>query len=256
MTIGAQLYTVREFLKTPEAIATSLQRVAAIGYKTVHCSKLGPIDPHRLRALLDENGLTCVITHIDPERLLKDPDGVIAEHRVLGCDDIGMSIMPERYRGSLQGLQALVRDYRPIVARIRDAGLRFHYHNHDVELIRQGGQTLLDMLLEALPDAHLLLCAFWLQVGGGDPIDWIRRYSGRIRVAHLKDMAVCPGATGVGKSRMMKPVLEGNMNYRGIIDACREAGVSHLMVEQDECEGDPFDALAVSFRNLSALGLC
>ena len=256
MTIGAQLYTVRDFLRTPEEIAESLKKVAAIGYKTVHCSKLGPIDPRHLRDLLDANGLTCEITHIDPERLLQDIAGVIEEHRVLGCEDIGMSMMPERYRGSLDGLRALVRDYQPIAQTIRDAGMRFHYHNHDVEMIREGGRTLMEILLEELPDTYLLLCAFWLQVGGGNPIEWLHRYAGRIRVVHLKDMAVLPGATSVGKNRMMKPVLEGNMDYRGIIEACRETGVPYLMVEQDECEGDPFEALAISFRNLHSLGLC
>ncbi len=53
-----------------------------------------------------------------------------------------------------------------------------------------------------------------------------------------------------------KPVLEGNMNHLAILKACRQAGVQDLMVEQDECEGDPFEALSLSFRNLQSCGLC
>ena len=42
--IGAQLYTVRDFLRTPAEIRDSFRRVADIGYEAVQCSGLGPID--------------------------------------------------------------------------------------------------------------------------------------------------------------------------------------------------------------------
>lgn len=253
MNIGAQLYTVRDFTKTEEGIAETLRKVRAIGYRHVHCSALGPIEPARLHALLEENGLACVVTHTSPDRLLEMPDTVIEEHKVIGCDSIGMSMMPERYRGSLAGLKALIHDYRPVIRKIIDAGLSFHYHNHDVEFMRDGNRAFLDILLEEWPEAHLMMCAFWVQVGGGDPIEWVRRYGSRIQHVHMKDMAFAGEA--VGKGRIMTPVLEGNMNYRGFIEACRDTGaVQNLLVEQDDCNGiDPFECLAKSFNNLVAV---
>jgi len=252
MNIGAQLYTVRDFTQTEAGIASTLQKVREIGYRFVHCSRLGPIDPRRLRDLLDQNQLQCVVTHTDPERLLTDIEGVIEEHRVIACDSVGLSMMPERYRGSLEGLRAMIRDYTPSVRAVVDAGLSFHYHNHDIEFIRSGEQTLLDILLAEMPDVKLMMCAFWVQVGGGDPIDWIQRYSHRMRHVHLKDMAT--RAADVGCGRIMTPVLSGNMNYRGIIKACAKTKtIENLLVEQDECDGDPFDCLKVSFDNLAAL---
>lgn len=252
MNIGAQLYTVRDFTQTPEDIAQTLRKVRAIGYRYIQCSRLGPIEPSHLRDIIDANGLTCAVTHADPERLLTDVQGVIDEHRVLGCDSIGLSIMPERYRGSLEGLRAMIRDYTPVLRAILDAGLTFHYHNHDVEFIRAGKSTLLDILLEEMPELQLMMCAFWVQVGGGDPIDYIQRYGKRMRHIHLKDMATGAGSIGLG--RIMTPLLEGNMNYRGIVKACAETGhVENLLVEQDTCAGDPFDCLKVSYDNLVSL---
>ena len=252
MNIGAQLYTVRDFTQTEAGIASTLQKVSEIGYRFVHCSRLGPIGPSRLRDLLDQNGLQCVVTHTDPERILKDAAGIINEHRVLGCDSVGLSMMPERYRGSLEGLRAMIHDYTPSVRAILDAGLTFHYHNHDVEFIRSGHMTLLDILLAEMPEIKLMMCAFWVQVGGGDPIDWIERYGHRMRHVHLKDMATRPADVGCG--RMMMPVLEGNMNYRGIIKACAKTKtIENLLVEQDTCDGDPFECLRISFENLTAL---
>ena len=255
MDIGAQLYTVREFLKTPEAIGEALKKVRAIGYRHVHCSGLGPMEPKRLHDLLAENELTCVVTHMSPDRLLESPDAFIEDHRVIGCDSIGMSMMPERYRGSLDGLRQLINDYKPIIRKIVDAGLTFHYHNHDLEFTRDGNRTYLDILLEEWPDAYLMMCAFWVQVGGCDPIELTKRYGHRMVHVHVKDMAF--GQSSVGQGRIYTPVLEGNMNYRGIVEACRATGtVKNLLVEQDDCYGvDPFACLKVSYDNLMGLNI-
>ena len=255
MQVGAQLYTVRDFIQTPPDISASLKKVAAIGYRYVQCSKLGPIDPHHLRDLLDENGLTCLVTHVDPERMLQNIAGVIEEHRIIGCPDIGMSIMPKRYWGSAAGVRALIADYRPVVQQILDAGMHFHYHNHDLEYIREEGRALLDILLEEWPEAHLLLCAFWTQAGGADPVQCLQTYGDRIKHVHLKDMSC--GLRNGERVRLMQPVLEGNMDYRRLIDLCKEKGVEGLLVEQDDCNGlDPFECLKISFENLRGLGLC
>ena len=61
--IAAQLYTLREFTKTPADIASTLKRVRKIGYEAVQCSALGKIDPKELKNILDGEGLTCCATH-------------------------------------------------------------------------------------------------------------------------------------------------------------------------------------------------
>lgn len=255
MIIGAQLYTVRDFTQTETDIAYTLKKVSEMGYRSVHCSKLAPIDPQKLRDLLDENNLSCAITNVDSKRLLNDLPAVIREHQILGCTNIGLSIMPEQYRGSLEGVRAFVRNFKPIAQQIVDAGMHFHYHNHDVEFIREGSQTLMDILLEELPEANFLLCAFWAQVAGVNPLDLLERYGDRIEIVHLKDMAVRPDTKSVGDQRLMTPVLEGNMNYPAILAKCASMPtVTHALVEQDICQGNPFDCLHTSLRNIQRLG--
>jgi sugar phosphate isomerase/epimerase len=53
----------------------------------------------------------------------------------------------------------------------------------------------------------------------------------------------------------MFEVGEGNLNWPEIIEACRHAGVEYYAVEQDTCCRDPFESLAISLRNLKAMGL-
>lgn len=44
MRIGTQIFTVRDFCKTPEKLALSLKKVADIGYTTVQISGICPFE--------------------------------------------------------------------------------------------------------------------------------------------------------------------------------------------------------------------
>ena len=91
---AAQLYTVRDFTKTPEAIGTTLRKIKAIGFQAIQISGFGPIEPGRLAALVAELELDVCITHSPWERMRDDLDALIAEHRLLHCDTIGLGYLP------------------------------------------------------------------------------------------------------------------------------------------------------------------
>lgn len=57
MKIGAQLYTVRDYAQTVPDLAVTLRKIAEMGYRTVQCSQVGPIDPYLIKEMLDENNL-------------------------------------------------------------------------------------------------------------------------------------------------------------------------------------------------------
>ena len=60
---------------------------------------------------------------------------------------------------------------------------------------------------------------YWVQSGGGDPVDWIYQLDGRMRYIHFKDMAMS------GREQIFAPVGEGNLNWEKIITACEETAV-------------------------------
>ena len=55
--IAAQLYTLREFLKTPADMARTLKRVKKIGYDAAQISGVGPIEPAELRRIMLDAGV-------------------------------------------------------------------------------------------------------------------------------------------------------------------------------------------------------
>jgi len=245
MKIGAQLYTVREHTQTAADFAATIKKIAKIGYQYVQVSGIGPIPAQEVADICKSHGISIAITHTNPARIKDETEVVIAEHRIMGADYIGLGAIPHGYEFSAEGIRRFIADYTPVAEKIRAAGMYLMYHNHDFEFEKFDGKRMLDYMIEAFPQLGFTLDTYWVQAGGADPASWIKSLAGRVDVLHLKDMA------WAGGKQIMAEIMEGNLNWESIFAACSEAGVKYAMVEQDDCYGqDPFECLAKSYRNL------
>lgn len=250
--VAAQMYTLRDFLKTPKDITNSLKKVAQIGYKAVQLSGLGPMDPAELKKICDGEGLDICATHVGYDRLRDETESVIEEHKIYGCNYPAIGSLPGKYReGGADGYKQFAKEASEVGRKLSDAGLTFGYHNHSFELEKFEGRTALDILREESdPDVFQFeIDVYWIQHGGADPAAWIRKVKGRGDLVHVKDMEM------KGREQIFSEVGEGNLNWPSILEACREAGTRWHIVEQDRCQGDPFDSLGISLRNLAEMGL-
>lgn len=250
MQVGAQLYTVRTYTQNEKDLAFTLKQVAQMGYRTVQISAVGRNIPAKtIKKLCDDCGLSIVLTHTDVERMLGDIDGVIEDHEIMDCPYIGIGAMPERYRNK-EWVDHFVEDFKGVARAVAASGRLLMYHNHDLEFEKYDGKRIMDILLEGFTpeEMGITLDTYWVQAAGGDVCQWIRKLKDRIPCVHLKDMAV------VGHTPVMAPVLEGNMNFHGILEELKGSNCKYLLVEQDTCIGSPFDCLRQSYENLKKLG--
>jgi sugar phosphate isomerase/epimerase len=250
-SIAAQLYTLRDFTKTPEDIATTLARVKSIGYDAVQLSALGPIGPPELKKILDNEGLKVCATHISFERMRDDPQAVIDEHKLLECEYAAIGAMPPEYRNT-DGYHEFAKEASVVGKRLADGGVTFAYHNHSFEFSKSDGRSGLEVIYDESDPRYVQaeIDTYWIQHGGGDPADWVYKLAGRIPLLHLKDMVI-----GDNWEQLMAEVGEGNLNWPAILRAARDAGVVWYIVEQDVCQRDPFESLAISLRNLTEMGV-
>ena len=243
--IAAQLYTLRDFTKTPGDIAATLKKVRKIGYEAVQLSALGPIDVRELKRILDGEGLTVCSTHVDYFRIRDEMQSIVDEHSVLECKFVAIGGLPNEYRKGIEGYRRFAREASQVAGKLKKKGLVFGYHNHSFEVEKFDGKTALEVLFEE-SDPRVFtfeIDTYWIQHGGGDPAEWIRKMKGRVPLLHLKDMAISDG------NQVMAEVGEGNLNWEAILEACRSSGVLWYIVEQDTCQRDPFDRLAISLSN-------
>jgi sugar phosphate isomerase/epimerase len=246
--LAAQLFTVREFTKDIESVRETFAKVEKIGYPAVQISAFGPVDPKEVAKVINDSPLTVAATHMGWPRFLNELDAVIDEHHMWGCKHSAIGMLPMEYVCA-EGVDRFLTELAPIAEKLAAEGIDFSYHNHNHELIRYGDDTWLGALYSKADPKHLKaeIDTYWIQAGGGDPADWIRRCSGRIPLLHLKDMTVSEG-----REQHFAEIGEGNLNWPAIFAAAEEAGSEWLIVEQDQCYGrDPFDCLALSYKNLT-----
>ena len=251
--LAAQLFTVRDFTKTLDGFADSIAKISAIGYKAAQVSAIGPISPEDVKKICDDHGITIVNTHIAWPRLQEEISAVIDEHNLWDCRHVAVGAMPFHFiEAGEEGLRQFIGEANEVGKTLHEAGLTFSYHNHSFEFIRYGDKCGLEILFDETDPRYVQaeLDTYWIQFGGGDVRDWILRVKDRMPVVHLKDMAMAGW-----REHVMKEVGEGNLNWPGILEACRQANVEWYAVEQDICPGDPFESLAISYRNLVQMGL-
>lgn len=251
MIIGAQGYTIREFAQNEADFRETAKKLHDIGFKTLQVSGFGDIDPHVIRAICDENELKIIVTHTNPMLILEETEKVIENHKILGCQHVGIGAMPEKYRGSLEGMRAFLKDFSDAADKLHAAGMKLHYHNHGFEYEKFEGKCLLDWMAEETDPEKwgFILDVHWTQFGGRSPSRQILDLAGRIDVLHFKDMKM------VDNKQRFAAVMDGNMDFDAILEACEETGIPYAMIEQDDCYGkDPFDELALSAKNLAEAG--
>ena len=246
MKIGAQLFTVREFCTNTDDFAKTLAKVADIGYKYVQVSGTCSFDAEWLSKELKKNGLKCTLTHTPKQKLLEETDKVISDHEVFDCRYIGLGY--HKFTGEKEEYNVFCKTYLPVAESIAKGGKYFMYHNHASEFIKIGGKTILEHLYEDFAPEQMgfTLDAYWVQVGGANPADYIERFSGRVPCIHLKDYGYGPKMEAVG---------EGNINFDRVFEKARDAGTEYMFVEQDNCNGeDPFECLRRSYEFLKSRG--
>lgn len=256
MKTGAQLYTIRAYTQNERDFARSMKRIAQIGYRTVQISAVGrDIRPERIREICDGEGLEIALTHSDVNRILYDTERLIEEHEIMGCKYIGLGAMPDKYR-TPEWLAYFAEDFKEPAGKIAAAGKRLMYHNHHFEFRRFRAQTadrprrMIEYLMEwfAPEELGFTLDTYWVQAAGADVCQWIGLLRDRIPCVHLKDMAMS------AEGAVMAPVMEGNLNFDAILKALEGTSCEYLLVEQDICQGSPFDCLKQSYDNLAAAG--
>lgn len=247
--LAAQLYTLREFCKTPQDTAKTLKRVREIGYEAVQVSGIAPIPVEELKAMLDGEGLICCATHEPPQKIFEETDAIIERLQQLDCKYTAIP-SPGTYDVSTpEAAREFAAKADAAGARLREAGQTLCYHNHHHEFIHLEGRPFLELLYEATDPQNLQgeLDTYWVQYGGASPLEWCQKLSGRLPLIHLKDYGI-----NAERQPVFREIGKGNLNWNVILPAAEAAGCEWFIVEQDTCEGDPFDALQTSFEYLKS----
>ncbi len=262
--VGVQLYTVRDQLKTLDA---TLGAIKAAGFDEVET--LRPILAD-LPPLLKKHGLAAPSGHFDAALVLDVgetsrrglPPGYTFETAVAQAKAIDMRYFVVAYlmgedRTSLDDYKRHADKMNEAGRRCQAAGLQFCYHHHSFEFVKYGADSGWDVLLSRLDKSLVAfeVDVFWLAAAGLDPAATIRDLGSRVKLVHLKDRAAGPPELDESKvaKTTFKEVGSGTLDFPAILRACKDVGVAHYFVEQDQVPADPLASLKQSITYLRSL---
>jgi len=246
--LAAQLYTVRSLCQTPAETASTLKKIQAIGFTSVEVAGICPIESSELKMMIDDTGLSICALHGAADEILHAQEKVIERMNVLQCEYAVYSYPAGFDLGKTEDVRRLVQELATAGAAFRAAGKTLCYHHHSLEFGRYELSTVLEYIMGTVDSADLSieLDTYWVQHGGGSPVDWCTQMKNRLPILHLKDYGCIAGTP------TMMEVGRGNLDWEKIIPAASASGCQWFVVEQDTCPGCPLDSLKISYEYISS----
>jgi sugar phosphate isomerase/epimerase len=244
LPIALQLYSIKD--ETEKDFTEALKQVAKIGYTGVEFAGYGGLSSLELKALLSELGLQACGSHVSLEELEKNIDSVIDYNLEIGNPYI---ICPWAAGSSKEDYEKLAEKLNSIAKKCKAKGISFGYHNHGHEFERFQGEHALDIIYNET-DRDLVkaeIDTYWVQHAGIDPVEYIKKHSGRCDLIHIKDMEIVDG------EKRSTEVGNGIMDFRGIIKEAEEQGAKWLIVEQEFFNKSSIESVEIGFNNLKKL---
>jgi len=245
--IALQVYSVRQAME--QDFYGTLRAVKEMGYSGVEFAGLYGNDPAQVKAFCQEIGLVPLSAHVPIQAFLADMDSTVECYKALGVQYVAIPYLTEDLRPGQPGFQTVIDSMKIIGAKLKEAGIVQQYHNHDFEFVKLDGEYALDILYKEIGPELLQtqLDTCWVNIGGENPADYVRKYAGRTPTVHLKDFVGSKsenmyGLIGLKDSEakadentfQLRPVGKGKQDFPAIVAAADEGGAQWYIVEQDE----------------------
>lgn len=246
LPVALQFYSLREEAQVD--FRGTLEKVKEMGYDGVEFAGLFGNKPEDVKKMCEEIGLVPISAHVPLADMINDPEGLLADYAKIGCKFVVVPYVAESDRPGAENFENTLKNIENIGKVAKSLGLQLLYHNHEFEFINLNGKFGLDVIYDSIPADYLQteIDVCWASVGGVVPAEYVKKYTGRAPVVHLKDyngvksdnmyelIGLEPVAPKRAEGFEFRPVGSGVQNFPEILDAAVAAGASWVVVEQDK----------------------
>lgn len=207
----------------------TLKQAVEFGFSEIEGGSDFAGSPKEFLTFCKEIGIKPIASGSSLEPMMKDPQKFFDDQNELGMKYIvcywpwmgGPPFKLDQCKKSVEMLNELG-------AKAKTNGLQLLWHNHDNEFHEMEDGLPFDYLMNHT-DPKLVQCEldiYWVKKGGGDPLEFLKKYKGRIPVLHVKDMAAGPEQDFICPGR-------GIIDFAPIFAEARKQKIEHYFVERD-----------------------
>ncbi len=241
--VALQLFSVREACEAN--LYGTLKKVKEMGYDGVEFAGLYGHTAEEVKEMLNDIGLVALSAHV-PYKDMEENPSVFADYAKIGCKYVVVPYLTEEYRPGAPRFDEMVANLSGFGKAAKENAMTLLYHNHDFEYTTINGKYALDIIYDTVP-ADLLqteIDTCWANIGGVNPAEYVRKYTGRAPVVHLKDfwgekaenmyeLIGIDSAPVRPEGFEFRPVGSGKQDFPAILAAAKDAGAFWVVVEQD-----------------------
>ena len=247
---GIQLYTVRDVI--PADPMGTIKKLAGMGFNQIEGYEgpqgmfwnLGNVE---FKKQISDLGIDMVSCHVD---INKD-----FELKVAAAAEIGIKYLLCPYVGpqkSMDDWKKVTDKFNNCGAICKKHGIRFAYHNHAYSFKAFSGMIPHDFIMDNTdPDTvDHEMDIYWVVTGAADPIDYLKKYSNRFKLCHIKDRMIDAG----DEREASCDLGTGMIDYSTILKVAEDNGMEYFIMEQERYDGsDPLTSAKVGAEYLKKL---
>ena len=238
--MGVQLWSFREMAQTDPLGMMGM--VNDMGFTHVETAGLYDMPADSFSAAIQNAGLQVTSMHVSYDALKNDLESVVADAKAIGVEYVGIAWYPhEEGNFTEETARQAIADFNEFGQSLKEAGLKFFYHNHGYEPSAYGDGTLLDLIIDET-DPELVtfeMDVLWTWLPNVDPVELIKRHPGRFKLMHIKDMkqGIERGSLSGGLPAEQKSVIgEGQVDWPALLKAAQEDGFEHYYLEDESTD--------------------
>lgn len=249
---GLQLWTVKEDMA--KDMKTTLKAIAESGYTQIESFPgdkgiFWGMKPTDFKTQLGDLGLQMVSSHINPDFTTKKETEGEFKKLVDDCAAAGVTYVLNPFPGEIKKAD----DWKKITEGLnrqgeitKAAGIKMGYHNHHIEFVPTSDGSIPEEIMLKGTDADLVsfeLDLYWVVKAGHDPEKWLKDYSNRFKLVHIKDLYKAERVKEIETTEkptdafwplgLSTTLGNGRIDFAKILKTAKNNGVEYFIVEQE-----------------------
>lgn len=242
MKTGIQISSFKPLLTTPEEVATACEKLARMNCRWVQLQWINPdVDPDSIADAMKRNGIVSVGVQDFFTEINEKPGYYTSLNTATGGIWVCVSRIPDAWK-TPKTLHNYTNALRSLARHLAPLGQKLCFHPVAADFAGEDGFSPAEALLEQMPELEICADLYHIRKSGRNISQWLKTYAGRVCMVHFKD-----SITGSDGRETLVPPGQGDSDWCGVAQTCREIGVAYAFAEQERWEGDPFLRLKEGF---------
>ncbi len=242
--ISVQLYSLRNM----ESLESQFELLSQLGIRQAEAYSGLSDSVDTLLALTKHCNVVLSTQHVSIANMRSAFKATVDVAHRLGVKIVyGPNLQPTERSKTFEEWRSFAKELGGYLKDWRSEGIAFGWHNHNWDLAAlPEGPSPVELFLHELPELLWEMDTAWVVRAGLDPVTLAKRYAGRIKTCHVKDLAPDGQCADEGG---WADVGYGRLDIKAIVIALREAGAETFVLEHD----NPSDAKRFVTRSHAAL---